>query len=47
MVGKIKVQSPQIMVSGLQWLELTNIQELEPIDASLLRSTNVQFHSAI
>ena len=34
------------LVSCVQWLvklELTNVQELEPIDASLLRSNNVQF----
>ena len=34
------------LVNCVQWLvklEFNNVQELEPIDASLLRSTNVQF----
>ena len=38
------------LVSCVQWLvklEFNNVQELEPIDASLLRSINVQFRSTI
>jgi hypothetical protein len=45
-ISKYRVHKLWLGIS-VQWLELANIQELEPINASFLRSTNVQFRSTI